>query len=159
MGFGGSGGSGGGSIAGSSDVALNSPADKNFLGYNGGKWTNMSLSGNAALATNGGEETVNFMNSVTSGAITIDPSTGNVFSIGLSGDATFTFTDTAYNKASSFGLYLYATHNKTLTWPDGIKWLDGEEPSLDSSSPAVDVLVFETLNGSTWHGVHVGTFS
>lgn len=53
MGFGGSGGSGSGSLASSSDVALNLPANSEVLTYNGtiGKWQNQTLSGGASDAT------------------------------------------------------------------------------------------------------------
>lgn len=159
MGFGGTGG-GSSSIAGSTDVALSTLTDNDILTYSAGntKWMNGSLIGKAATATGGGNETVQFLNSQT-GAVTLDTANGNVFSAGLSGNVTFTFTNTALNKAGSFGLYIYAASGKTITWPTGIKWLGGTAPTLAGSGANPDVLVFETLNGSTWHGTYVGNFS
>jgi hypothetical protein len=159
MGFGGSGGGGGGSIASSSDVALNTPADKNFLGYNSGtgKWTNLALSGNAALATSGGAETVSTQNAT--GATTLNLANGNVFNVTLTGNATFTFSGATSGKACSFGLYLRqdGTGSRSVTWPSSVRW-SGGAPTLTTSASAVDILVFETLDGGTnWYGSLVGT--
>lgn len=53
------------SIAAATDVALNSPATGNFLGYDTptAKWQNLGLTGRAALANKDNEEAVNFMDS------------------------------------------------------------------------------------------------
>lgn len=159
MGFGGSGG-GAGSIQTSTDVALSTLTNNDMLTYDtsSAKWMNESLIGKAATATGGGNETVQFLNSQ-SGAVTLNTVNGNVFSVGLSGNVTFTFTNTAVNKACSFALYIYAASGKTITWPTGIKWLGGTAPTLAGSGASPDVLVFETLNGTTWHGTFVGNFA
>lgn len=157
MGFGGSGG-GGGSIATSSDVALNSPANKDFLGYNTGtgKWANQSLVGNAALAANGGEETVSTLSAT--GTQDLSLANGNVFNVTLTGNTTFTFSGATNGKACSFGLYLHqdATGGRTVTWPASVHW-SGSAPTLTTSASALDILVFETLDGgSHWYGSLVG---
>lgn len=50
MGFGGSGGSGGGAISSATDVALSNPANNEVLQYNGttGKWSNGTAAGGAS---------------------------------------------------------------------------------------------------------------
>lgn len=156
----GSGGGGNGSISTDTDVNLSNAATDDFLRYDSSssKWTNTPLVGKVALATNGGQETVSFL-STQSGAVTLNTVNGNVFSVGLSGNVTFTFTNTTLNKASSFALYIYAASGKTITWPTGIKWLGGTAPTLAGSGANPDVLIFETLNGSTWHGTFVGNFA
>lgn len=161
MGFGGSGG-GGGSISSSSDVALNTLANKNVLGYDSGsgKWTNQSLTGTAALANSGGEESFKTL-SATSATTPLSLVDGNVFNVQLQANTTFAFpTDAAAGKACSFGLYLQqdATGNRTVAWPTSVKWPEGQAPTLTLTASSLDILVFESLDGgSNWHGSLVGT--
>lgn len=156
MSFGNGSGSGS-SIADAADVILSSPATNDYFGYNSsiGKWGNYPLSGKVALATKGGEETV-FSNSSVSGAFTVNLINGNVASIALSGNVTFTFANTASNKACSFGMYLFAGGSHTVTWPANVKWPDGVKPTLTGTSTNPDILVFETLNGTVWYGMLAG---
>lgn len=158
MSFGG-GGSGGGSISGASDATVSNPATGDFLGYTAGstqKWSNKPLSGTVALATSGGAEGLSALGSKT-GAVTLDLSTANVFSMTAGGALTFTFSNAVANTACSFGLYIYAANGQTITWPAGTKWPNGTAPTLTGTASAPDVLVFETLNGgSSWFGSLVG---
>ena len=155
MSFGGGGG-GNASIATASDVALSNPGVGQFLGYNTStaKWNNAA----ATLPTGGGIETI-ATNSTATGAVTLDLTNGNVFTVTLTGDVTFTFNGATTGKACSFGLYLTqdATGSHAVTWPTGVKWSGGTAPTLTTTLNATDVLVFESLNGgTTWYGSLVG---
>ncbi len=148
-------------IAGLDDVFFSSPAANHYLGYNSGtaKWNNIPLAGKVALATGGGVETLNALGNG-SGTRAINLANGNVVSATLTGNTTFTFSGATASTACSFGLYLTqdATGNRTVTWPASVKWSGGTAPTLSTSASAVDILVFETINGgTTWYGSLVGT--
>lgn len=151
---------GSGTLSGDGDVALSSPATGNFLGFStsNSKWSNQSLTGVAALANGGGVESVSTNNSAT-GSVTLNLNNGNVFQMTLTGNATFAFSGATSGKACSFGLYVGqdTTGGRTVTWPSSVKWAGGTAPTLTSTASAVDVLVFESLDGgTTWYGSLVG---
>lgn len=146
-------------IQNANDIFFSGLAQDNVLKYNNttAKWNNTPVVGFAALANNGGQETVSTQNAT--GATTLSLSNGNVFDVTLTGNATFSFTGATNGKACSFSLYLHqdATGSRTVTWPASVKW-SGGAPTLTTTASAVDILVFETLNGgTTWYGSLVGT--
>lgn len=146
-------------IQNANDVFFGSLTQDNVLSYNSttSKWNNTPVVGFAALAAKGGQETVSTQNAT--GATTLNLTNGNVFDTTLTGNATFTFSGATNGKACSFSLYLHqdATGNRTVTWPASVKW-SGGVPTLTTTPSAVDILVFETLNGgTTWYGSLVGT--
>lgn len=148
------------SISGASDVALISPSTNEFLGFNGttGKWQDTSLTGLSALATGGGVETVSALGSKTTTA-TVSLANGNVFTVTLGGNVTFTFSGATAGTACSFGLYVSqdATGSRLATWPASVKWAGGTAPTLTTTANALDILVFESINGgTTWYGSLVG---
>jgi hypothetical protein len=148
-------------ISGADDVFFSTPATNHYMGYNAGtaKWNNLSLTGKVALATSGGVETLSALGNST-GAKTINLANGNVFSATLTGTVTFTFSGATASTACSFGLYLTqdATGSRTITWPASVKWAGGTAPTLTTTANAIDILVFETINGgTTWFGSLVGT--
>ena len=160
MSFGGGGGGGSGAISGATDVVVSNVAANEYLQWNTStlKWNNTNLTGKAALATGGGAETLNALGSG-SGTRAINLANGNVVSATLSGNTTFTFSGATAGAACSFGLYLTqdATGSRTVTWPGSVKW-SGGAPTLSTGANAVDILVFETINGgTTWFGSLVGT--
>jgi len=111
-----------------------------------------------ALATGGGLETIS-TNTTATGAVTLNLANGNVFSLTLTGNVTFTFSGATSGKACSFGLYLKqdATGNRTVTWPGSAKWPGGVAPILSSTTNATDILIFESIDGgTTWYGSLVG---
>lgn len=112
----------------------------------------------AARVAGGGLETVS-TNAAATGAVTLNLSNGNVFNVTMTGNVTFTFSGATSGKACAFTLYLRqdATGSRVATWPASVKW-SGGAPSLTVSASAVDVLVFESLDGgTTWFGSLVGT--
>lgn len=148
-------------IAGSDDVFLSSPATNQFFGYNGAtsKWNNIPLTGKVALATGGGVETLNNLGDG-SGTRAINLATGNVVRARLTGNTTFTFTGATASTACSFGLYVIqdSTGSRTVGWPPSVRWAGGTAPTISTSANAVDIFVFETIDGgTTWYGSLVGT--
>ncbi|MGB4759251.1 MAG: hypothetical protein WBP26_04270 [Candidatus Saccharimonadales bacterium] len=148
-------------IANATDVAISSPGAGDFLGWNNGvgKWQDIPLAGSAALATGGGQETIVTTNSTTT--TTLNLANGNVFNVTLVGNTTIAFSGATNGTACAISLYLRqdATGNRTVTWPSSstLKWAGGAIPSLTTTANAVDILVFETLNGgTTWFGSLVG---
>lgn len=146
-------------ISGANDVAFTSPASGKFLGFNTGvaKWQDMSLTGTAALATGGGQETVVTANSTTT--TTLNLTNGNVFSITLIGNTTLALSGATNGKACAVSLYLTqdGTGNRTVAFPASVKWAGGAAPSISTGANSVSILVFETLNGgTTWFGSLVG---
>lgn len=110
------------------------------------------------LASGGGQEGIVTVNGA-SGATDLSLATGNVFNVTLAGNVTFSFSGAVSGKACSFGLYISqdVTGGHTVTWPAGVKW-SGGPPSLSTSASAVDILVFESINGGgVWFGSLVGT--
>lgn len=159
MSFNPGGGGGGSTVSGSADVALSSPVTGQYFGYNGsiGKWANYALVGTVALANSGGQETVSTVASAT-GATTLNLANGNIFDVTLTGNVTFAFSGATAGKACSFSLYLRqnATGSNMVTWPASLKW-SGGAPTLTTTANAVDILVFESLDGgTTWYGSLVG---
>lgn len=145
-------------IQNADDIFFSSVADGDVLNYNfaTAKWNNSPVVGLAALADRGGQETLSTASA--SGATTLDLTNGNVFNITLTADSTFTFSGATSGRACSFSLYLRqdGTGGHTTTWPASVKW-SGGAPTLTTTSNAVDILVFESLDGGTnWFGSLVG---
>lgn len=113
---------------------------------------------NMARVNLGGQETVSTITSTSS--TTLDLADGNVFNVTLNvATTTFSFTGATSGKACSFTLYLRqnATGNRAVVWPGSARW-SGGDPTLSTAANAVDIVVFESLNGgTTWYGSLVGT--
>ena len=104
--------------------------------------------------TGGGKETVSALGSI-SGTATADLADGNVFTATMTADVTFTFSGATSGKACSFDLWLSmdGTGGWTPTWPGSVTWIGGTEPALDTAASALNVMVFESMDGgTTWHG-------
>ena len=81
---------------------------------------------------------------------TINAANSGVFYLTLSGNTTFTFTDTSNDWGVGFVLYLTG-NGSTVTWPNSVKWAGGAAPDAPANGET-DVLVFHTRTGSTWIG-------
>lgn len=113
---------------------------------------------NMARVNLGGQETVS-TNASATGAVTLNLTNGNVFSLTLTGNASFTFSGATAGKACSFTVYLKqdSTGSRTVTWPASVKWANGVAPTISTASNAVDIVVFESIDGGTiWYGSLVG---
>ncbi|MEO7905186.1 MAG: hypothetical protein ABIR91_05345 [Candidatus Saccharimonadales bacterium] len=148
----------GGGISTASDVAFNTLVNTDVMAYDSGssKWRNNDLTGKVALANKGGSETVSTANAT--GATTLNLANGNVFNMTLTGNATLSFSGATVGRACAFSLYLRqdATGGRTTTWPASVKW-SGGAPTLTTTANAVNILVFESIDGgTTWFGSLVG---
>lgn len=90
------------------------------------------------------------------GAVTIDLNDGNVITLTQTGNITFTFSSPqASGIESAFKLIITndASSPWTRTWPGGVDWPGGTEPTLTGTANAVDVYTFFTTDGgTTWFG-------
>ena len=116
------------------------------------------LSGVAALSTVGGAEMVATLTA--SASQNLNLSQANVFDVTLSAaTTTFSFSGAVSGRACSFAIYLHQeaiSGNNAVVWPAGTKW-SGGAPALSTGAGAVDVIVFETIDGgTTWYGSLVG---
>ena len=96
-----------------------------------------------------------------SGAATLDLSTGNYFSHTLSENTTYTFS----NPPSSGTAFTFTVELKqdasgstyTTTWPTSVDWAGGTEPTDSTGANDVDILVFTTDNaGIIYYGFQAG---
>lgn len=84
-------------------------------------------------------------------AADVDLSTGDVFTVTVSADVTFTFSNVPSGKAATFNMIITNGGAATVTWPSTVKWASGTAPTL--TSEGVDVLTFLTPDGgTTWYG-------
>ena len=97
--------------------------------------------------------------SSSSGSITYDLSTGNVFSTTL----TEAVTSMTFSNPPSSGIggsfTLILTQDSTaraVTWPTSVRWEGGIPPSISTVS-SVHIFQFITVDGGTsWYGFHAG---
>jgi len=87
----------------------------------------------------------------------VDLDLGTVFSLTLSGNSTFTFSNAASaGLSNSFVLQVQqdaGASGYTVTWPASVEWPGGVAPTLTATANAVDVFVFITYDGgTTWYG-------
>ena len=99
--------------------------------------------------------------SISSGTLTLDLETGNVFNITHNANiTTLTISNPpASGKAGSFTLLLNqdATGGRTITFPAAVKWSGGTAPTLSTTASKDNVLSFFTVDGGTkWRGTQVG---
>jgi len=117
-----------------------------------------TLSNDVALTHGGGREAISSVAS--SSAMTLNLDNGNVFIVTLtSATTTFTFTGAAANKACAISIYLKqdGSGNRSVVWPLGVKWPGGTTGSISTAANALDIFVFESLDGGTsWYGSLVG---
>lgn len=148
--------SGGGGVGSATPLALGTAAAG--VSTNASREDHVHPTTGLALATGGGQEGIVTVNGA-SGATPLSLATGNIFNVTLTGNVTFSFAGAVAGKACSFGLYISqdVTGGHTVTWPAGVKW-SGGPPSLSTAASAVDILVFETINGGgVWFASLVGT--
>ena len=96
---------------------------------------------------------------ISSGVLTLDLSTGNVFEVSLSSSITNLTISNAPVSGTNYGftLKLNIAGSYTITWPVGIKWAYGQAPTLTSTNGKVDTLVFYTVDGgTTYYGFIAG---
>jgi len=116
-----------------------------------------TLANDVALTHGGGREAISSMS--VSGNATINLANANVFVVTLTGATIFSFTGATANKACAFSIYLKqdTSGNRSVTWPSSVKWPGGTVGAASTSASALDIFVFESLDGGTsWYGSLVG---
>lgn len=91
-------------------------------------------------------------NATTTGTVTLDLSTSNVFHNTLTGNTTFAFSNPPANtKVFSFTIITVqdATGGRTITWPTSKKFSGGSTPPPTTAANAVDVWSVMTYDGGT----------
>ena len=84
---------------------------------------------------------------------TINAANSGNFYLTMSGNTTFTFSDTQTGGSWAHGFTLYLTGNgSTVTWPNDVNWAGGTAPDAPANGE-VDVYVFHTRDGANWYGV------
>jgi hypothetical protein len=152
----------GGSISAASDAQISNPILDNILVVNGSnRWQNVPISGKAALAYNGGFETIASLTSTAN--TTLNLASGNIFNVTLNVATTtfaFSVSGASTTKACSFTVYIKqsAAGNNAIVWPASVMWSNATPPTHSTGSNAIDIVVFESINGgTTWFGSLVGT--
>ena len=87
--------------------------------------------------------------------------TGNSFSLTLSGNTTFTFSNPPASGTSyTFSIEIIqdaSASGYTVTWPASVDWPAATAPTLTATASAKDVFVFTTRDGGTnWYGFTAG---
>lgn len=90
-------------------------------------------------------------NTATTGATTLDISSGNFFNLTLTGNVTFTFSNAPSSRMVSFTIVAKqdATGGRTITWPTGTKWPGGVAPPATTTANAIDIWSVMTYDGGT----------
>jgi len=90
----------------------------------------------------------------TGGSITCDMQDGNIHTITLNADTTFTFSNPpASGTAGSFTLMLNQDSTaRTVTFPASVKWEGGSVPDLSTVSILYILTFITTDGGTTWYG-------
>lgn len=91
------------------------------------------------------------------GTVDLDLADGDTFSIyDQTGNITFTFSNpvqTGYKAVITLIISMDGTGAYTRTWPAGVDWPGGVEPTLSSGADEVDVYSFVSVDGgTTWMG-------
>jgi trimeric autotransporter adhesin len=98
--------------------------------------------------------------SSSSGALTIDCETGNVFEVTLTENITSTSFSNPPSSGTAYGFTLKVIQDstaRTITWPAAVDWPAATAPTLSSGSGEVDIFVFFTTDGgTTWYGFTAG---
>ena len=94
-----------------------------------------------------------------SASVTIDITNGNVFTITPDQNTTFTFSNPSpTGKSCSFTLvWTQDSSDRTIIWPNAVKWAGGSAPDVTSGSGKIDIYTFFTLDaGTIWYGFQAG---
>jgi hypothetical protein len=90
-------------------------------------------------------------NTASTGATTLDLSSGNFFNLTLTGNVTFTYSNVPVGRMVAFTIVAKqdATGGRTITWPSGTKWPGGVAPPATTSANAIDIWSVMTYDGGT----------
>lgn len=98
--------------------------------------------------------------SISSGTLTLDCSTGNIFAVSLNANITTLTFSNVPSSGTAYALTLSFTADgtaRTVTWGSAIKWPGGTAPTLTSTNAKVDTFVLTTWDGgTTWYAFTAG---
>lgn len=99
----------------------------------------------------------NYQNLGSTTSPTINCNQGNVFSISLSGDTIFSFSNVP-SSGTAFGVTveIYAIGNHNVTWPSNVKWAGGTAPDAPANGETDIVGLYTRNGGTTWYGFLAG---
>ena len=88
---------------------------------------------------------------------TINCSQGNVFSVSLSGDTIFSFSNVP-SSGTAYGVTveIYAIGTHTVTWPSSVKWAGGTAPDAPANGETDIIGLYTRNGGTTWYGFLAG---
>ena len=101
-------------------------------------------------------ETVNAIGNVGTETKDIDLELGNMVTLTLTGNPTFTFSNPpASGTLGSFTLAITEDATPVIVWPGAVDWAGGTAPTLTASG--IDTFVFWTIDaGTIWYGYASG---
>jgi hypothetical protein len=157
---------GGGALATGNSVTLNlnttisSLTSLDSATITSNSFTSDSVTSGSMFSNNYAESIKTIVQASSSQAKTLDLALHQNFTHTLANNVTYTFANSAVNKASSFTLKVVqdaAGSGYTVTWPASVDWPAATAPTLTAGANTVDVFVFYThTNGSTWYGFTAG---
>jgi len=92
-------------------------------------------------------------------SVTIDLTTGNVFTLTPDQNTTFVFSNPSpTGKSCAFTLvWTQDGSDRTIAWPASVDWAGGSAPDVTSGSGKVDIYAFFTMDaGTIWYGFQPG---
>ena len=98
-------------------------------------------------------------NMAAAATVTLDMTNGNVFALTPDQNTTFAFSNPGpANNSTSFTLvWTQDSSDRTITWPNTVKWAGGSAPDVTSGSGKIDIYTFFTLDaGTIWYGFQAG---
>lgn len=92
-------------------------------------------------------------------SVTINLSSGNVFTHTLSGNTTYSITNAVNSQAHSFTLRLIQSSTAySITFPSSVTWGDNSIPDLTKPNKRYNLVFITTDGGITWDGMFGGAF-
>ena len=91
--------------------------------------------------------------------VDLDMTSANVFTVTADQNTTFTFSNPSPSgRSCSFTLvWTQDSSDRTITWPNSVKWAGGSAPDVTSGSGKIDIYTFFTLDaGTIWYGFQAG---
>lgn len=141
------------------DLGSSSLTYQNIYGQN--IYGNVTSTGSSTFGTLFADSQREGFSSVTStsGVADIDCDTANIFSITLTEDTTFTFSNPP-SSGTTFGFIVKVVQDstaRTVTWPATVDFGSSISPLVSTDSGAVDIFTFFTHDGGTiWYGFVAG---
>ena len=111
------------------------------------------------ISVEGGAYTKVESASSSSGTLTLDCDTSNVFTVTLTENvSSFVLNNIGSGQTVNVLLTQDGTGSRTMSWPASFKWPSGSAPSLSTGAGEVDLLT-ATRIGSSWYATLIKDFS